>query len=106
MRDEDTGEFDLARIDSRLDANGEYDDVDGSVDTNVSGGDEVEQVFSITCRSAEMSVGDTLDIRCQTGAANLDEYDVTAECTVVAGAAPVIEVTSYTPVEQRSVHSH
>lgn len=72
-------------------SNGDYDDVDGSNDANVPGGNEVEFVWSITCRSAEMSVSDTLDFQVLQNGSVLDEYDVTPECTVVAAAGDVLQ---------------
>ncbi len=84
---DDTATTELLPNDGGSYSNGLYDDVDGSVSTNLAGGNEKENVWSITCRSAEMSVGDTLDFRMLFGGSTLDEYDIDGECTVVAAVA-------------------
>ena len=62
-------------------AAGEYDDVDGSIDANLQNGDYTESVWSIEFRSADLSGGESIDIRMNYGGATVTE-NITINATI------------------------
>ena len=73
-------------------AAGEYDDADGAIDSNLSDGTYTEGVWSIEFRSADLSGGESIDIRMNYGGATVTE-NITINATI--GAAPGVPESAY-----------
>jgi len=61
---------------------GKYEDSGGAITKTLSNGDFQESVYSVEFRSADLSGGESITFRMQTGGADFDAYNVTPIVTI------------------------